>query len=173
MAGGGDPRGLAPELEKLLQRVAPEMPVNTLETMTERFALNTADARFQTVLLVIFGSIAVVLAVVGVFGTLATSVRQRRQEIAVRSALGATSAQLGRLVLAQGGRLLAGGVAVGVLGCFLTGRLLSSLLYGVHPADPVAVAALVGLVAVASLVAAYLPARRATRTNPAVVLRQE
>jgi ABC-type antimicrobial peptide transport system permease subunit len=122
-------------------------------------------------ILVVFGSLALVLAAIGLYGVMASMVSQRSGELALRMALGAGAADLLRLVLSKGLALTAGGLAIGLLTALQGTRLLGYLLYNVEPRDPLAFAAAVVVVAVASLVACVVPAWRATRTDPLRALR--
>ena len=120
-----------------------------------------------------FGVLALVLAVVGVYGVLSFSVSQRTQEFGVRMALGAEASDVRRMMIRQGLRLAAVGIAIGVAGAFGVTRLIGTLLYDVTPTDPLSFAAVVALMLGVAAVAAYLPARRATKVDPMVALRAE
>jgi putative ABC transport system permease protein len=120
-----------------------------------------------------FGALALVLAAIGIYAVLAYSVARRTHEIGVRLALGARSADVVRLVLAQGLRVTGVGVLVGNMGSLLLTRFIRSLLYGVTPTDPATFAGVLLLLAGVALVASFLPARRATRVDPIVALRYE
>jgi putative ABC transport system permease protein len=134
---------------------------------------NVAAPRFRTLLLGIFAALAVLLAMAGVYGVMAYAVGQRSNEIGVRIALGAGTGSVLRLILGQGVALAGLGLASGLAGAIAGTRLLRTMLFQVRPNDPVvylAVAVLLGLVA---LVASYVPARRASKIDPLVALRQE
>jgi ABC-type antimicrobial peptide transport system permease subunit len=120
-----------------------------------------------------FGLLALLLAAIGLYGLMAYGVTQRTKELGVRLALGARRAQILGLVFKDAAGLVAIGVAIGVPAAWLATGWLHSLLFGVTPADPLAAAGAVGTLAVAAFVAAWLPARRAARTDPLVALRQE
>ncbi len=132
-----------------------------------------ARPRFNAFLIGAFGLAALLLAVVGVHAVTAAHVRQRRAEIAIRVALGATASDVRRLVLGEGLRLAGTGAAIGLVGALAAARLLRSLLFGVTPLDPVSVLGAAALLVGASSLASWLPARRATRVDPVVVLRTE
>ena len=117
--------------------------------------------------------LALVLAVVGVYGVLSFSVSQRTQEFGVRMALGAEASDVRRMMIRQGLRLAAVGIAIGVAGAFGVTRLIGSLLYDVTPTDPLSFAGVVALMLGVAAAAAYLPARRATQVDPMVALRSE
>ncbi len=121
----------------------------------------------------IFGGIALALASIGVYGVLAYSVSQRTQEIGVRMALGASRQTVFRLIVGDGARLAAAGIATGIVGGLLVTRVVKSLLYNVSASDPLSFAATAIFLAVVALAASYVPARRATGVDPIVALRTE
>ncbi len=141
--------------------------------MPEVIGDSVSARRFNLVLLSAFAAVAVVLAFIGVYGVLAHLVAQRLREVGVRVALGATPADILGLMLRQGAPLVAWGVACGGIGALLLTRLLRSLLWGVSPTDPITFAAVLGALALLGGLASVLPARRALRVDPAVVLRSE
>ena len=122
---------------------------------------------------VAFAAIALSLAAAGLYGVISYSVTQRTREIGIRVALGATTGEVRRLVLAQGGRLLAVGATIGALIGALIAKAIQSLLYGVSPLDPASYTAVLGLIAVVMGIALYAPLRRATRVDPNEALRAE
>lgn len=166
-----DPAAVIPAARRIVRELAPEVPprLRTLDTVV---AASLADRRFNLVLLGVFGGAALLLAVLGVYSVIAYLVTQRRREIGVRIAIGATSADVLRFVVAQGARLALAGVAIGVLAALAAGRLLEGMLYGVSATDPVAYAAVALLLLGIALAASWLPARRATRVHPMTVLRE-
>jgi putative ABC transport system permease protein len=121
----------------------------------------------------LFACLALVLAVTGVYGVTAFSVAQRTREIGVRMALGAQAADVFRLVLAQSLKVIASGVIIGLIGALALTRLMTSLLFGVSPSDPVTFAAISLLLVGVALLACWIPARRATKVDPMVALRSE
>jgi ABC-type antimicrobial peptide transport system permease subunit len=130
-----------------------------------------ARQNFNMVLLTVFAAIALLLAAIGIYGLMAYSVERRTQELGIRTALGAARADLLRLVLWQGMRLAAAGLLLGGAMAYGLTRLLSSLLFGVKASDPFSFAAVAGTLALASLAACYIPARRAANIAPAEALR--
>lgn len=144
--------------------------VRTLEEMRER---STAPARFRTMVLSSFAAMALLLASLGVFGVLASSVSQRRRELGVRIALGARANDVYRLVLGEGVRLAAAGLAAGAAAALIVTRALSALLYEVSASDPATFAGAALLLFTVAAAAGYLPARRATRVDPVETLRAE
>jgi ABC-type antimicrobial peptide transport system permease subunit len=141
--------------------------------MTETMAKSNAERRFTMIILGIFAGVTLLLAVIGVHGLLSYTVAQRTRELGIRMALGADSRNVRRLVLGQGARLALVGIGLGLVGAFATTRVLTSLLYGTSPGDPFALAAAILTLAAVTLVASWIPARRAAGTDPAVVLRTE
>ena len=133
----------------------------------------TAQRRLNTLLLTVFAVVAVIVAAVGVYGVLAYSVQQRRRELGVRMALGATAGTLLRLVLVEGLLLAGVGFAIGLGGALALGRTLTSLLYGVSATDPATLAAIAGVAAFTALLACLVPAVRAMRVDPTIALRAE
>ena len=129
--------------------------------------------RFNMVLLGIFAGVALVLAVMGIYGVMSYSVQQRTQEIGIRMALGASRGTMLTLVLAQGMKLAGIGVGLGLALAYGLTRLLASLLFGVKASDPLTFAAVAAILTAAALVATYVPARRATAVDPAMALRCE
>jgi predicted permease len=169
----GDPLALAGSIRQVIRDIDPDQPIRSMVPLSDVMADSIARDRFFTALFAVFGLLALVLAAVGVYGVLAYSVGQRTQEIGVRMALGARAADVLRMVIAGGMRLVLIGVVLGGLGALLLTGVLGSQLYGVSRTDPLTfVIAPAGLVAVA-LLACYVPARRATRIDPVTALRAE
>jgi putative ABC transport system permease protein len=156
-----------------IHRLNPDQAVSDVRTMDEVLSTSVARPRLQLILLATFAVMAVLLAALGVYGVLSYSVTQRSQEIGVRVALGATSSDVAGMVLKEGFFLLIAGMAIGLTGAFLLTRLLRSLLFEVSPSDPFTLFCItIGLAAVA-LAAAFIPAWRAFRVDPMVMLRYE
>ncbi|MET0397799.1 MAG: ABC transporter permease [Longimicrobiaceae bacterium] len=167
----GDPARLAGPVREAIRALDPELPLADVRTLDQVRGESVARPRFLALLLGAFAAVALVLAVVGIYGTLAYLVAQRTYEMGVRMALGARPASIRRLVVGQGMAMTLAGVAVGVAAALGLTRLLAHLLYGVTATDAATfVVVPVGL-ALAAGVAAYVPARRATRVDPLVALR--
>ena len=141
--------------------------------MDEVFAETIARPRFLAVLLMIAAGLALALAAIGTYGILSYAVSQRRKEIGIHMAMGATRQRVLGMVLGQGMVLAAVGLVVGVGASFLLTRFLQTQLFNVKPSDPATLGAVVVFIATVALVACYVPAHRATRVDPMVVLRDE
>jgi predicted permease len=168
----GDPASLIASARKIVRELDPDVPPST-SSFTTIFAASTSGRRFNLVLFGIFAGTALLLAIAGIYGVLAYSVARRTREMGVRLALGATAANVMRLVLGQAAITTGIGVALGLVGSFILMRSLQSMLYEVGAADPLTFAVVALLLLVVALLAAYLPARRATKVDPNVALRYE
>lgn len=166
-----DPRSLAGPARAVIRELAPATPVYEVRTLASRVSDAMAQARFSALLLTLFASAALVLAVLGIYGVMAFGVSQRTREIGIRIALGAERRDVLRLVVGEGAALTGLGLALGLVAALLAMRLLRSLLYDVAPSDPVTFAAVVAVLGVAGIVASWLPARRASRLEPTEALR--
>lgn len=169
----GDPLALAQPARQALAAVDKTLAVSKVATLEELVARTMAQGRGLTILLGTFATVAVLLAMVGIYGVLSYTVSQRTQEIGVRMALGAARRDVLRLVIGQGMWLVGIGIALGLLGAFGLTRLLTELLYGVGPRDALTFAGVPLLLAGVAMLACYVPARRATRIDPMVALRHE
>ena len=169
----GDPGLLAPALRNILHSVVPDLPVMDLQTMDQVLAESTASRRWTMTLLAAFAGLAMLLALVGIYGLIAWSVAQRTREIGIRVALGAHTGQVLRMVIGYGMKLSAAGLVIGLAGAFAARRFLASLVFDVSPADPWIYAGVAALMLAVALVACYIPARRASRVDPLIALRWE
>jgi hypothetical protein len=149
----------------------PGRQMTRLTSFADLTAAPLARPRFNAFLIAAFGLAALLLAAVGLYAVMAAHVRQRFPEIGVRVAMGASTSDLRRLVLGEGLRLALMGAGLGLLGAIATSHLLRSLLFGVQPLDPASLLGAAGLLVATAALACYLPARRATRLDPLVVLR--
>ena len=169
----GDPKALISLARAKVRELDGDVPVSNVNTMDQLVAQSVAQRRFGMFLLTGFAALALLLAAIGIYGVISYSVAQRTQEIGVRMALGARTADVLKLVMTNGLKLAAVGLAIGLVGAFLLTRLMARLLFHVGPTDAVTFASVfVGLLLVAFL-ACYLPARRATKVDPLVALRYE
>ncbi|MEE9206759.1 MAG: ADOP family duplicated permease, partial [Gemmatimonadota bacterium] len=169
----GDPHPTIPAIRDAVWALEPQMPVENVQTFAEMRSEAVAEERFQTLLVVGFAGLALVLACVGVFGVLSHAVAQRRGEIAIRMAVGARAADVVRSVIGKGARLVALGVALGLAVAFGVTRFIRSLLFEVSPTEPTTLAAATLLLAVVALSACAIPAFKASRQDPLRALRME
>jgi predicted permease len=156
-----------------LRSVDPDLPIARPATLATLVDESVVQPRFSMLLLAGFGVIALLLASIGMYGVISYSVARRTREIGIRMALGAAPREVLRMVLSQGVRLVSVGLAIGLVASFLVARLMTSFLYGVRATDPATYAAVCALLTFVVLLACYLPARRATRVDPTVALREE
>ena len=168
-----DAGSLLPSVRAAIKETDPDVAVLSASTMNELQGHELARPRFNTGLLDVFATLALVLAVTGLYGVMGTHVAQRTREMGIRMALGADGARVSRHVVWQGMQLAFAGVAAGLVAALVGTRVLASLLFGVSPADPFTLASATVLLLIAALGASYLPARRATRVDPMVALRYE
>jgi putative ABC transport system permease protein len=167
------PFSLSVDIQRELREASDGLPVAHIRSMQQVVGESTARNDFYMMLLTIFAGVALLLAAIGVYGLMAYSVQQRTQEIGVRMALGATPRQVQRMVVIQGVRLALVGLVLGVGSSLAMAQLMSSMLYGVKPRDPVTIVLVAALLSAVTLLATYLPARRASRVDPMVALRYE
>ena len=168
-----EPLALVSAIQDRIWSLDKTQPIEDIKSMDPMVASANAAARFQTMLLGIFGALGLLLATVGIYGVISYSVTQRTHEIGIRMALGAEPAQVMRLILAQGLKLALAGVVIGIIAAFALTRLMSSLLFGVSGTDPLTFTGVAILLTVVALAACYIPARRAMRVDPIVALRYE
>ena len=169
----GDPSAIASAIQRTVRALDPSLPVYEVKTMDAWLDTTVSSRRFNVMLLLAFGALALTLAAVGTYGVIAYSVSQRTQEIGIRIALGASRQDVLRMVVGGGLRLAIAGVLIGVALSLAAGRFISALLFGVHPTDPLTFSAVAAALMATALVAAWIPARRATRVDPMVALRYE
>ncbi|MCI0422872.1 MAG: FtsX-like permease family protein, partial [Acidobacteria bacterium] len=150
-----------------------DQPISRIRTLEDLVVGSVSERRFNMLLLAIFACVALLLAAVGIYGVMSYSVEQRRHEIGVRMALGARTADVLRLLLGQGMKLVAIGVAIGLAAAVALTRLISTLLFDVRATDPVTFVMIAMLLAVVALLACYIPARRAAKVDPMIALRSE
>ena len=168
-----DPESLTHSVEAAIWQVDADQPIGNVTTLQKAASGTVAFRRLYVVLFGVFAALTLTLATLGIYGTVAYSVTQRTREIGIRLALGAQREDVLRLVLGQGSRMIALGLIIGLLAAAGLSRLLTTLLYGVKPMDPVTLIAVVAVLGAAALLASYLPARRAMRVDPLEALREE
>ncbi|MBV8847255.1 MAG: FtsX-like permease family protein [Bryobacterales bacterium] len=164
---------MANALRATIRKLDPELPVANVLTMREILSESVSSRRFQTLLTALFASAALLLACLGIFGVISYSVARRTNEIGIRIAVGAEPLQVALTVFRQGIRPVIGGLLVGVAGALASGRLIRSFLFGTEPRDPAAMLAVIVILLAVAALACWGPARRASRIDPAVALRNE
>jgi predicted permease len=167
----GDLASLAGGLRAIVRDLDREVPVYSVQTMEERVSSSLGRERFFATLIAVFAAVALVLAAIGLYGVIAYAVTQRTHELGVRVALGASGTRISRMVIGEGIVLTAAGLAVGIGGALSAGKLLSTLLYDVHAADSLTLAAVVTTLSAVAVLASWIPARRASRVDPLVAMR--
>ena len=168
-----DPMSVVGLVRSQVSSLDRDQPVYDIKSMEERLSLTMAKPRFNALLLGIFATLALILSVVGIYGVISYSVNQRIHEIGLRLALGAQRFQIFKMVIGQGLWLAVIGIAVGIAGAIAFGRVMASLLFGVVTTDLTIFAGVSLLLGLVAFVACYLPARKATRVDPMVALRNE
>jgi putative ABC transport system permease protein len=169
----GDAATLGSEMRTVLRSLDPDLPVVQMQTLEEIVSQSVAAPRFRTALLGTFAGLAVVLSLVGLYGVLAFTVAQRRQEFGIRLAMGARRHDVLGMVVRQGLAFVFMGLLIGVPAALVTTRVLRSMLFGIEASDPSTFAAVATLLVTVALLASWLPARRATRVDPVTALREE
>jgi putative ABC transport system permease protein len=170
---GGNGTSIVPAFIDAVHEIDPNVPVSDIRPMAEVISVSIAERRLTTIMLMMFASMALVLAAVGIYGVISYSVTQRTQEIGIRMALGARRGDVLRMVVGQAMVLTVAGIAVGAAGAFALTRLMTKLLFNVTPGDPLTFAAVAALLGGVAALASYVPGRRATRVDPVVALRAE
>ncbi|MBZ5495584.1 MAG: ABC transporter permease [Acidobacteriia bacterium] len=169
----GNPMPLVPAITRVIQAAGKDAPVTHIETLDQILADSSVEPRFQTALVGSFAVLGLILAIVGIYGVISYSVVQRTHEIGVRLALGAQRADVLRMILREGMRLAVSGIAIGTVGALALTRVLRGMLFEIEPNDPATIAGAAMFLTIAALAACYLPARRATRVDPMLALRNE
>jgi putative ABC transport system permease protein len=169
----GDPLSVAPAVRSQLAALDRNLPLAHVVTMEQRVGTSLDQQRFRTLVLGAFAGLALLLASFGIYAVIAYFVEQRTREIGVRVALGATRADIVKLVIRQALTMSALGVAFGIAGALMLTRAIRSLLFAVSPSDPLSFAATIVLLIAVAMLASYVPAIRATKVDPLVALRYE
>jgi len=167
----GDPLAVAAAARRHVRALDAAMAIDRMQTLEAVVATSAAATRFRTLLVALFGSVAVLLSAIGVYGLLSLSVALRRRELGIRATLGAAPRNITGLILGEGLRLTALGVVIGLAVALVAARPLESLLYETSPTDAWTYAAIAALLFAIALVACYLPARRASRMDPVAAMR--
>jgi putative ABC transport system permease protein len=171
--GTSDPNQLVASVRQQVKAVDPDQPIYNIRTMDEIRAESIAPERLNLTLLSIFAGIALVLAIVGIYGVMSYAVTQRTHEIGIRMAIGAQAWDVFRMILKQGMTLALIGIGIGLVGAFALTRLMRTMLFDIAPTDPLTFGLIATLLTTVALVACYLPGRRATKVDPVVSLRYE
>ncbi len=169
----GDPKQLVTAVQQQVWAIDKDLPVTHVRTYDELVSQSVSERRFQTMLLGLFASLALILAMVGIYGVISYSVSQRTPEIGIRMALGASRGGILKMVIGRAMLLVVVGIAAGAAGAFALSKYLKSLLFEVRPGDPWTYTSLAILLAIVGLAASLIPARRATRVDPMIALRYE
>jgi putative ABC transport system permease protein len=169
----GNPDTVAAGVVDRLHRLDPALAISNVRTMQTEVKQSIAPQRFNATLVGIYAGLALILALIGIYGVLAYMVMQQTHEMGIRMALGAQRHQIVALVVIGGMRLVLAGAAIGLVGAWGVTRLMQGLLYGVTPGDPITFLAVTALLSGAALLACYIPALRAARIDPMAALRYE
>jgi putative ABC transport system permease protein len=168
-----EPAQISSAVRGEIRRVDSQMPVPAFRTMRQIVSASVAQRQFQLTLVLLFAAIGLVLASLGIYGVVSYSVEQRRGEMGIRMALGATASGLRAMVLRQGLTPVATGLALGIAGSIAVGRILEGLLFGVSASDPLTIASVAAVLLTVGAAACYVPAARVTRADPLNALRYE
>jgi ABC-type antimicrobial peptide transport system permease subunit len=168
-----DPTALVNTIREAVREVDPDLPVTNTTTQAEAVEGRLAQEKLFAQAYLLFGLLALALAAIGLFGLMSYSVARRTNEIGIRMALGARRADVVSMVLKESMAMVGIGIAVGLAAALVAGRFVATLLFGLAPTDPATIGAAVIVMAAVSLLAGYLPARRAARVDPMVALRYE
>jgi putative ABC transport system permease protein len=169
----GDPSAVAQSIRTVVRSVDPNQPVSSLLTIAAQIEARNAPQKILSQVTGFFGTLALFLAAIGIYGVMAYSVSQRTQEIGVRMALGAQSRDVLTLIVRQGMGMVIGGIVAGLIGALAMARVLANWLYGIQPSDPATFITTIATLTAVALLACWIPARRAAKVDPLVALRYE
>jgi putative ABC transport system permease protein len=169
----GQPEAVIDDVRRVLRGLDPEMPMANIKTMDEWLSTGAAQPRVNATLVGVFAGVALLIAVIGIYGVLSYSVSQRTREIGVRMAIGAREENVLSLILRQGMIVTSAGIVIGVVSALVFSRVLESIVFGIQVRDPVTFVGAAGVLGLAAVVACYIPARRASRMDPIVALRED
>jgi putative ABC transport system permease protein len=173
LRGQLDARAISVQVREQIQAIDPELPLFRAETLDDVLASSLSVRRFSMEMVAFFAATALLLAGLGIYGTISYIVSEQKREIAIRLAIGAERSDILKMVLRRGLALAALGAAIGVLGALIVSRLMSSLLFGVSPTDVPIFAGVTAILTIVALAASYIPALRATNLDPITTLRAE
>jgi putative ABC transport system permease protein len=168
-----NPENVVSAIRRDVQALDPNLPLYGIRTMENVISESIAAARFRTSLLAIFAAVALVLAMVGIYGVMSYAVTQRTHEMGIRMALGARGLDVVKLIVRNGMSLALVGAIIGLAGAFAITRLMTGLLFGVSPTDALTFVLVTAGLLLVAMFACYIPARRATKVDPLVALRYE
>jgi putative ABC transport system permease protein len=171
--GASDPNLLISSVRGVVKSIDPDQPIYSPRTMAEIRAESVAPERLNLTLLSLFAGLALVLAIVGIYGVMSYSVTQRTHEIGIRMAIGARPLDVFKMIIGNGMKLALLGVAIGLVGAFVLTRFMATMLFGVAPTDALTFGGISVLLIAVALLACYLPGRRATKVEPTISLRYE
>ena len=169
----GDPSALVEPVRLAVRRVDAALPLTNIATQTEQIERRFEQERLFANAYALFGALALTLASIGLFGLMSYNVSRRTNEIGIRMALGASGHTVARMVLGESLVVVAVGVALGLAGAVAAGRFVTTILFGLEPTDAITMGMAVVLIVAVTVVAAYVPAKRASRVDPMVALRQD
>jgi putative ABC transport system permease protein len=168
-----EPLTLAGAVKNEIKMIDKDLPLGESKTMQQVLSESNSGRRFNLVLLTVFATVALILAMVGIYGVMSYAVTQRTHEIGIRVAIGAQSRDVFRMVVGEGMILAMIGIGFGLVGAFALTRLMTTMLFAVEPTDPATFVTIAALLTGVTLVACYVPGRKATKVDPLVALRYE